>query len=260
MTYSQIEATSSGPLVRITINRPAQRNALTTTVIEELTQAFNEVGQQSDRRCVLLMGAGKESFCAGADLQELRSHPDPASRRTFFVSIAKLITTIRQCPIPVVTAIHGFALAGGLGLVAASDIALSADDGVFGLPEVAIGIAPMVVMSPLTALLTPRALSYLALSGERIGASEALAAGLITRVVAKGSLESEVKAVCDTLCQRGPEAVKATKRAIRDIPLSDPTTFIFDLADRSALVSLGAEAAEGIAAFTEKRGPSWKIG
>lgn len=156
------------------------------------------------------------------------------------------------------TAVFGYALAGGLGLVASSDIALAADDAVFGLPEVAIGLAPMVVMEPLAATISPRILSYLALSGERISANQALSAGLVSRVIAKDSLLSDAEAVCRTICSRGPEALRETKRALRDIHLSAEQSFIYELADRSALVSLGAEANEGMTAFAEKRSPAWK--
>lgn len=260
MTYSQIQVTASNPgTATVMINRPAQRNALSSTTIQELSLAFSTLATQDDLRCILLTGSGTEAFCAGADLQELLSRPGPTERRDFFESIAKLITAIRQCPVPVVSAVHGFALAGGMGLVAASDIVLTSDDAVFGLPEVAIGLAPMVVMSPLSATLSPRLLSYLALTGERISAPEACSAGLVTRVVPKAQLADEAAALCKTICQRAPQAVRASKAALRDIPSSDRSTFIFELADRSALVSLGAEAAEGIAAFSAKRAPAWKI-
>jgi methylglutaconyl-CoA hydratase len=260
MNYSQIEVTTSAPgLVTVIINRPANRNALSAATIKELSHAFSALSSQDDLRCVLLTGSGTEAFCAGADLHELQSRPSPGERRAFFESIANLITGIRHCPVPVVSVIHGFALAGGMGLVAASDIALASDDAVFGLPEVAIGLAPMVVMSPLSGTLSPRLLAYLALTGERISATEACHAGLVTHVVAKAKLNEEAHAICNTIRQRGPQAVRATKTALRDIPTHDRATFILDLADRSALVSVGAEACEGMTAFTEKRAPSWKI-
>jgi methylglutaconyl-CoA hydratase len=258
MQYSNITVATTGHLATVTINRPQARNALNAQTIQELTTAFTTLSHDRSLRCVLLTGAGTEAFCAGADLNELASQPDPAARRSFFESIATLVTTITNCPVPVVTAVHGFALAGGTGLVAASDIALASDDAVFGLPEVAVGLAPMVVMAPLSATVHARQLSYLALTGERIDASQALAAGLITRIVAKNSLNQEAQTVCSLIASRGPDAVKATKRALRDVAQRDPSSFIFELADRSALVSIGQEAHEGIAAFREKRSPSWR--
>jgi methylglutaconyl-CoA hydratase len=258
MQYSNIEVRTSAYQATVVINRPQARNALNAQTVQELTAAFTTLSATQSLRCILLTGSGTESFCAGADLNELANQPDPTARRAFFNSIATLVATMLECQIPIVTAVHGFALAGGMGLVAASDIALAADDAVFGLPEVAIGLAPMVVMAPLSATVSARALSQLALTGERIDAHQALAAGLVTRVVAKSTLDTEVQAVCSSLVSRGPAAVRATKQALRDIHSHDRKSFIFELADRSALVSIGAEAAEGIAAFREKRGPSWK--
>jgi methylglutaconyl-CoA hydratase len=258
MQYSNIEVRTSAHQATVVINRPQARNALNAQTVQELTNAFTALSATQSLRCILLTGSGTESFCAGADLNELANQPDPTARRAFFNSIATLVATMLDCPIPIVASVHGFALAGGMGLVAASDIALASDDAVFGLPEVAIGLAPMVVMAPLSATVSARALSQLALTGERIDANQALSAGLITRVVAKSKLDTEAQSVCSSLASRGPAAVRATKQALRDIPSHDRKSFIFELADRSALVSIGAEAAEGIVAFREKRAPSWK--
>lgn len=259
MHHSNIIVATSQHLATVTINRPDARNALNAQTIQELTDAFTALSNNSALRAIMLTGAGTEAFCAGADLNELASQPDPAARRAFFNSIATLITTLLNCPIPIVAAVHGFALAGGMGLVAASDIALASDDAVFGLPEVAVGLAPMVVMAPLSSTVQARALSHLALTGERISASQALSAGLITRVITKADLNKEAQSLCTLIASRGPEAVRATKRALRDVSLHDTRSFILELADRSALVSIGSEAAEGIAAFREKRSPGWKL-
>ena len=258
MQYSNIEVTTSGYQATVTINRPQARNALNAQTVEELTKAFTALSATPSLRCILLTGSGTESFCAGADLNELASQSDPAARRAFFNSIATLVSAMLNCPMPIIAAVHGFALAGGTGLVAASDIAIAAEDAVFGLPEVAIGLAPMVVMSPLSSTLSARALAHLALTGERIDATQALSAGLITRIVPKPELTKEAQAMCSLIATRGPAAVRATKQALRDIGSRDQKSFIFELADRSALVSIGAEASEGIAAFREKRSPSWK--
>jgi methylglutaconyl-CoA hydratase len=257
MAYANIEVTRSGPCTTISINRPAFRNALTAHTIQELHHAFSAVSEDRDARSVLFTGSGSEAFCAGADLQELRNASDPAARRSFFEAMAELITTISKCPVPVVAAVQGFALAGGMGLVAASDIALASDDAVFGLPEVAIGLAPMVVAYPLSVVMNPRTLSYMALSGERITAIQAYEAGLISKVVQKASLMDEARALCAVLAKRGPNAVSATKQALRDLLSARSELTMLELADRSALVSIGAEAQEGIDAFSEKRPPKW---
>jgi methylglutaconyl-CoA hydratase len=257
-TYSHIDLTLQAHVATVSINRPEARNALNALTIRELTTAFTTLSRDPSARCVLLRGSGTDAFCAGADLQELQNAPSPHARREFFTAMATLISAIQQSPTPVVSLVYGFALAGGLGLVAASDIAIAADDAQFGLPEVAIGLAPLVVTSPLTQNVAARGLSYLALSGERINAAEALRIGLVTRVVPKDTALSEAQSLCATIAQRGPAAVRATKTALRDTRANASNTLVYELADRSALVSLSDEAAEGIKAFTEKRAPTWK--
>jgi methylglutaconyl-CoA hydratase len=231
---------------------------LNKETIRGLTEAFTSVSTCIDTRVVVLSGSGTEAFCAGADLTELSASSSPESRREFFSSIATLVENITQCPMPVIAKVHGFALAGGCGVVAAADIAVAADDALFGLPEVGIGLAPMVVMAPLLRTIGFRATSALALTGERISAAEALRMGLVSKVVPKDRLDAAVNELCAMLASNGPDAVRATKRAIADLSESGSLTFMGELADRSALVSLSPEAEEGIAAFREKRPAAWK--
>lgn len=258
MSFSNITVTTEKHLVTVTINRPQQRNALTQGTIQELTAAFESIASNDAVRCVLLTGAGTEAFCAGADLNELNSNAHPDHRRAFFNSLASLLQVIRSCPVPVVSAVHGFAFAGGCGLVAASDIAIASDDAVFCLPEVAIGLAPMVVMVPLSRTLSPKALTRMALTGERCSAAEALSAGLVSRLVPKGELAKEALAQCLTITRQSPSAVRATKRALSGIFDTGLEREMHELADQSALVSISEDAVEGIASFLEKRTPRWR--
>jgi methylglutaconyl-CoA hydratase len=256
--YSSIQVTTHERVTTVTINRPQARNSLNAEAIRELTSAFIGLSTDPEIRCVLLRGSGMEAFCSGADLHELEKATAADARREFFTAIAALIQAIQQCSHPTVSLVFGFALAGGLGLVAASDIVIAAEDAQFGLPEVAVGLAPLVVSAPLSQVVSARGLDYLALTGERIGATEALKIGLVTRIAPKDAALSEALALCKTIATRGPAAVQATKRALQDTRVSIGETFIYELADRSALVSLGDEAVEGIKAFTEKRAPAWK--
>jgi methylglutaconyl-CoA hydratase len=256
--YSLISVTIQDKVATVTIERAQARNALNAEAIRELTSAFTSLSTNSDIRSVLLRGSGTDAFCSGADLQELQRSSSPEARRDFFTAIARLVQAIQECPHPVTCLVYGYALAGGLGLVAASDIVIAADDAQFGLPEVAVGLAPLVVTAPLSRALLPRGLDYLALTGERIGASEALRIGLITKMTPKDSALDEALTLCRTIAARGPAAVQATKAALRDTRASSNNSFIYELADRSALVSLGDEASEGIKAFSEKRAPAWK--
>jgi len=258
MTSAPVLITEAAGTVSITINRPEARNSLNSQTITLLTEAFEGVGTNPLARCVVLSGAGSEAFCAGADIAELVNNPAPSARREFFDSIASLIERINLCPVPVVARVHGFALAGGCGLAAACDITLASDDAVFGLPEVGVGLAAMVVMAPLSRVVQKKALTHMIMTGERISATQALEIGLVTAVHPKSSLESETDALCKQLCKQGPLALKASKQALLDVTEYEYLPLLHELADRSALLSLGSEATEGLTAFTQKREPSWR--
>ena len=258
MSYQCVKIHSSDYLLTVTISRPDARNALNNQTIRELITVFSSVTDNESTRCVLLTGAGSEAFCAGADLTELESQTSPAARRDFFRSVANLIQSIVSCPVPVVAAVRGFALAGGCGLVAACDIAVASDDAVFGLPEVGIGLAPMVVLAPLQQKVSPALLSVMSLRGERINAQRALEGGLVAQVVENSQLDNVATNLCRGIIAQGPQAVRATKKAIRDVRGADLEEQMLELADRSALVSISAEAVEGISSFRQKRSPSWR--
>jgi enoyl-CoA hydratase/carnithine racemase len=247
-------------IVSITINRPDARNSLTSETIRLLIEAFEAATINPLARCVLLSGAGTEAFCAGADISELVRDSSPSARRAFFDSIATLIEKINLCPIPVVARVHGFALAGGCGLAAACDITLASDDAVFGLPEVGVGLAAMVVMAPLSRAVQKKALTHMVMTGERITAARALEIGLVTAIHPKASLDIEADAVCKKLIKQGPQALRASKQALLDVTERDYLPLLHELADRSALLSLGTEATEGLTAFTQKREPAWRKG
>lgn len=249
----------SAHVATITINRPESKNCLTSETIQALINAFRSVPSNQGVRCVVLRGAGSEAFCAGADLRELLNNTSPDARRSLFVSVASLLEAIHRCPVPVIAAVHGFALAGGCGLAAACDITIASDDAIFGLPEVGIGLAPMVVMAPISRALGRKALSHLVLTAERLSAAQALQAGLVTQVVPKSFLENETARLCAALCSQSPEALKASKAAIIDVSEREYFPFLLELADRSALLSLGTDATEGLQAFSEKRAPSWRV-
>jgi enoyl-CoA hydratase/carnithine racemase len=258
MTAAPVLVNETAGVVSVTINRPQARNSLNGQTIQLLTEAFEGIARSTTARCAILSGAGTEAFCAGADIAELLASPSPADRRAFFGSIATLIKTINHTPVPVIARVHGFALAGGCGLAAACDITLASDDAVFGLPEVGIGLAAMVVMAPLSRLVSKKALTHMVLTGERIPASRALEIGLVSAVFSKQSLDTETATLSKKLLKQGPNALKASKQALLDVTEGEYLSLLQELADRSALLSLGAEAQEGLAAFTQKRDPLWR--
>lgn len=258
MASPSVLVNETAGIISITINRPEARNSLNSETIQLLTEAFKGVATSPLARCVILSGTGTEAFCAGADIAELVQTPAPSARRAFFDAIATLIEKINLCPVPVVARVHGFALAGGCGLAAACDITLASDDALFGLPEVGVGLAAMVVMAPLSRVVQKKALTHMIMTGERITAKRALEIGLVTTVHPKTSLDSETDALCKKLIKQGPQALKASKQALLDVTEREYLPLLHELADRSALLSLGAEATEGLTAFTQKREPSWR--
>ena len=249
----------SNRITTVTINRAEQRNCLTASTIAELTHAFRSIGSRDDTRCAILTGSGRESFCAGADLRELLSNPSPDNRRALFDSVASLIEAIHRCPVPVVASVSGFALAGGCGLAAACDITVASESAAFGLPEVGIGLAPMVVMAPISKVVNRKALASLALTAGRITAQKALEIGLVSKVVPPDMLDSETLKICQEICKQSPAAVRASKAAIIEVAEKEYFPLLHELADKSALISVGAEAHEGLQAFSEKRKPTWRV-
>lgn len=245
-------------LVTITINRPATRNSLNAETVTALCAAVDTATANPRARCVLLTGAGTDAFCAGADIAELIASPSPSARRAFFQSIADLIEKIQTSHLPVVASVHGFALAGGCGLAAACDITLASEDAVFGLPEAAIGLAALVVMTPISRLIGKKALAQMLLTGERISARRALEIGLITAIHPKDTLDHAAKELCSKIMKLGPHALKASKEGMLEVTEKEYLSAIREFADKSALLSLGAEASEGLLSFTEKREPAWR--
>ena len=255
---SPVLVSRSGYVTTITINRPEQRNCLNRETIEKLSKAFHDLVSDPAVRCAVLRSSGTEAFCAGADLRELIDNPLPDARRALFNSVAKLVEAVHRCPVPVIAAVRGFALAGGCGLAAACDMTIAGTDAIFGLPEVGIGLAPMVVLAPISRVVNQKTLSAMVLTGQRITAEDAFRAGLVTRVISNDNFDSEIERTCSELCKQSPDALRASKAAIIDVAEKEYFSFLRELADRSALVSLGSEAIEGLKAFSEKRPPTWR--
>lgn len=251
-TYS-----TSNQVAKITISRPEFKNALNQETVKSLTEFFNKASSDSSVKAVIFSGAGTEAFCAGADLKELQAAQGLSARREFFSGIAELVKAISTCEKPVVAAVQGFALAGGCGLAAAADIVLASEDAVFGLPEIKLGLLPMIVMAPIGRVIGVRALSELVLTGEQIDATRALQIGLITRIVPKAELLAEAEKTAATLAAKSSATLALGKKTIYELRDPEYLKSLDQLAEQVAKLSLTADAAEGIKAFFEKRKPVW---
>lgn len=244
----------------LTLNRPDLHNAFDDRLIAELTQALAAEAGDPAVRVVVLTGAGK-SFSAGADLNWMRRMAacSEADNRRDAGALAKLMQTLNFLPKPTVAAVQGAALGGGVGLVAACDIAIATADAVFALSEVRLGLIPAVIGPYVIAAIGERAARRYFLSGERFDAKEAERLGLVHAVVARGQLGAAVQAQTDHLLAGGPQALAAAKKLIQRVsrrPID--AAMAKETAARIAAVRAGSEAKEGIAAFFAKHKPAWR--
>jgi methylglutaconyl-CoA hydratase len=236
-----------GHVLRIALARPDRRNAFDAALIAELTDAFADVGEA---RAVVLSGEG-ESFCAGADVEWQRSAIDLTFEENVedAMRLYRMCETIDRCPAPVIARVHGYALGGGSGLVACVDVAIAAQDAVFGFSEVKLGIIPAVISPFVLPKIGAHARRYF-LTGERFDAAAALRIGLVHEVT--DDLDAAVERVVGEVLTSGPAAVRAAKELIRTRPEGEDTAQI------AARLRTGEEGQEGLRAFLERRPAGWR--
>ena len=244
---SALRIERDGDLLRLTLARPETRNAFDAELIRELSEAFVDVGTS---RAVVLAGDGP-SFCAGADVEWMRSSVDLDydANVADATALRGMLDAIDRCPAPVVTRVQGHALGGGAGLVACSDIAVADANAVFGFSEVKLGIIPAVISPYALAKIGPSAARRYFVTGERFDAATALRIGLVHEVAA--DLDAAVEAILAELRTAGPRATRHAKRLVLDRP-DGPET-----ARRIAERRASDEGQEGLKAFLERRKPSW---
>jgi enoyl-CoA hydratase/carnithine racemase len=241
----------------VTINRPERRNALNQEVAEGIAAAIAALEADSACRAIVLTGAG-EAFCAGGDLQADSSGTpfttDPADGRHF---VAGLLRRMEACRLPLIARVNGHAMAGGLGLVCACDLAVAASEARFGTPETRVGLFPMLILPFMLRVLPARKLMELCLTGEPVAAEEALAMGLVNYVVPASELDAKLDWLIGRIGERSPTAVRLGKmglRALRDMTLEQALEYAQLMLPAMARTR---DAAEGFAAFRDKRPPSW---
>ena len=243
----------------VSLNRPEVNNAYNDAVIEGLARAYAALAANPAVRLAVLRGNGKH-FQAGADLSFLRVLAGKTLEEGLAFSRLTVATVdaLRRFRRPTIALIHGGCFGGGVGLVAACDIAIATTDAVFSLSEVRWGITPAPIMGVLTQRLGPRALGRLALSGERFDAATAHRIGLVHEVCAPGRLDEAAAPVIEALLTAAPEATATAKALIEESLLNDGEPHFNDaIAQEAAERRLMPEAAEGLASFAEKRLPSW---
>jgi len=237
----------------ITINREPQRNAITPEALVLFHEYLDEAEKDEKVRAVLITGAGEKAFCTGAQL----SMGVTAGVKDIFASYADLLNRIVKFPKPTVARVKGFCLAGGMGFMLACDIVIASDDSKFGTPEVNVGLWPMMIGALIFRNVLQKKAMEMILLGERLSAQEALAMGLITRVVPAAELEAEVKKVLAILTSRSPIGMRMGKQAfyaVANLPLQEALLY---LSERIKEVAGTEDAKEGITAFMEKRQPNF---
>jgi enoyl-CoA hydratase/carnithine racemase len=244
----------------VTLDRPEALNAITTELAVALADAVEPLATDRSVRAVVLAGAGERAFCAGADLKQRAGFGD----HDWFVqreAFRRGFAAVRRCPLPTVAAVFGFALGGGAELALSCDLVVAADDAVFGLPEVRLGLVPAGGGTQLLVRRVGRSVAKdLVLTGRQVDAAEAQRLGLADRVVARAELPAAARALAAEIAGNSPVAVRLAKWALdlgADLAL-EAGMEVEDQAWRRAVLS--DDRREGIAAFTERRAPRWPGG
>jgi enoyl-CoA hydratase/carnithine racemase len=251
-----------GGVGRLTINRPERRNAMSWEVMRGLRRVLADAAQDAEVRVVVLAGAGEEAFCAGADLGKMTGADEPEagvlSVHEARGVLAEVFEALWGLGKPTVARVQGFALAGGFGLALACDLVVASDRARFGAPEINVGLWPYMITVPLVRSMPPKQALELMLTGRMVDATEAQRLGFVTRVVPDGELDTAVSELAGTLAGKSPAAMKLGRDAFYAVwDMAAPEA----LAHLHAMLSLTAQtedAAEGIAAFLEKRAPHWR--
>ena len=258
MAYRHLLVERGGGIGRIIINRPEVRNALNEAATAELVRAFAELSADPEVRVILLRGAGEQAFCAGADLKELTAREGVLARRAYFAGVADVLRQMARTEPPIVAMVHGYALAGGCGLAAACDLVYAAEDAVFGVPELQVGLFPMVVMAPIFRSVGRKRGLELFLRGYRISGREAAEIGLVTRAVPAADLEAEAEAALADIARFSPALLRLGRQAFQrsdGLPYLQAVDYLQEMI---AVAAMTDDAREGTRAFVDRRTPRWQ--
>lgn len=239
----------------LTLNRPEKRNALDDQMIAELKDAFARAERDPEARVILLRGAGPD-FCAGADLSQLEriaSGADPIENLADASALADVFIRMRRLNKPIIAAVHGHVFAGGAGLATAADLAVAAEDAVFGYPEVLLGFVPSMVMVLLRRVASEKIAFELLARGDRIGAAEAQRLGLVNRVFARATFEEDAREYARELASRSLSAVRLIKRLLYGLDGASFEDALARGAEINALARFSDDTRQGVRRFLERR-------
>ena len=249
-----------GTVARVILNRPGSRNAMSDVTLRELTEAFRTIAKSDLVRVVTVMGEGQD-FCAGADIQWMRKSgqlPAEEGKKDARL-LAEMLQAVDACPVPVVVAAHGNVFGGGLGLVAAGDVALLSEGVKMSFSECRLGLVPAVISTWVLPRIGAANARRYYLTAEVFGAKEAVAMGLAHEAVAEGGLGARVDSVCREILKNGPEAVRAAKTLIAKLPDLAPAARVDLAVETLVRLRSSPEGQEGLSAFLERRVAKWTV-
>jgi len=257
MNYQALQLASDGNIATITLNRPEKRNAISFQLVEELLAALDEI-ERSDAQVVILTGAGKV-FCAGMDLEELKSLLGKTHDENVKDSarMAKLFRRLYEYPRPTIAAVNGPAIAGGTGLATMCDFTLAVPEAKFGYTEVRIGFLPAIVSSILVWQVGHKIARDLLLTGRLFDAAVAHRYGLVNEVVEADRLMARARELALEILENSPSSVRATKKLINSFISRSLDEQIASAVEDNARIRTTADFREGITSFLEKRKPRW---
>ena len=258
--YQHLEIEQRGAARWIWLNRPEIRNAFNDALIADISAAFADVEASAQTRVVVVAARGP-AFCAGADLNWMRSMASfsHADNHADALKVARMFEAVHACSRPVIARVQGDAFGGGVGLAAACDIVVAAESAGFALSEVKLGLVAATISPHLVRAMGPRQAARYMLTAEKFGAGRARELGLVHEAVPAGSLDVEIERIVQSLLAASPAALAATKRLLADVvetPLDD--VLLAATAKCIADARVSPEGREGLAAFLEKRSPGWK--
>jgi enoyl-CoA hydratase len=245
-------------VLTVTLNRPDQMNSMNTAMGQELLACFTALAADADARAVVFTGAGERAFCAGGDLKE-RNEMTDETWRAQHVIFEQAAMRVLRCPLPVIAAVEGFALAGGCELALLSDFIVASETAVFGVPETTLGIFPGIGGTQLLPRIVGAPLAKeLIFTGRRMKADEAKTVGLINHLVPAGQAKAKATEIASAIARNGPVAVRQAKKAIAYGSEADLETAMILAIEAYNATVVTADRLEGVRAFNEKRQPEFK--